>query len=78
MKKYRPTEQELIEHLDAYGSHADELAELLPHEAEPMEKLKNQSRSSSDLRILPLHQMTWMLDLTERPFSFRGLKWWEI
>ena len=40
MKKKRPTEQELLENLDAYGAHADELAEPLPHESEPLEKLK--------------------------------------
>ena len=40
MKKKRPTEQELIEGLDANGAHADELAEPLPHEFEPLEKLK--------------------------------------
>ena len=40
MKKKRPTEQELLENLDAYGAHADELAEPLSHESEPLEKLK--------------------------------------
>jgi antitoxin VapB len=41
MKKKRPTEQELIEGLDAYGAHADELAKLLPHESEPLGNLKD-------------------------------------
>ena len=40
MKKKLPTEQELLENLDAYGAHADELAETLSHESEPLEKLK--------------------------------------
>jgi antitoxin VapB len=40
MKKKRPTEPELLENLDAYGAHADELAEPLSHECEPLEKLK--------------------------------------
>jgi antitoxin VapB len=40
MKMKRSTEQELIEGLDAYGAHADELAELLPHETESLEKLR--------------------------------------
>ncbi|MGO3693708.1 hypothetical protein [Marinobacter sp.] len=40
MKKKLPKEQELIECLDAYGAHADELAELRLHELEPLEKLK--------------------------------------
>ncbi len=40
MKKKRPTEQELLKDLDAYGAHADELAESLPHESEPLERLK--------------------------------------
>jgi antitoxin VapB len=37
----RPTEQELIEGLDADGAHADELAEPLSNELEPLEKLKD-------------------------------------
>jgi antitoxin VapB len=40
MKMKGSTEQELIEGLDAYGAHADELAELLPHETESLEKLE--------------------------------------
>jgi len=40
MKKKRPTEQELLKDLDAYGAHADELTEPLPHESEPLEKLR--------------------------------------
>ena len=50
MKKKRPTEQELLKNLNAYGAHADELTELgahadeltepLPHDSEPLEKLK--------------------------------------
>lgn len=40
MKKKRLTERELLENLDAYGAHADELAEPLPQECEPLEKLK--------------------------------------
>ena len=41
MKKKRPTEQELIEGLDVDGAHADELAEPLSNELEPLEKLKD-------------------------------------
>jgi len=34
------TEQELLEGLDAKGAHADELAEPLSHELEPLERLR--------------------------------------
>jgi antitoxin VapB len=34
------TEQELLEGLDARGAHADELAEPLPQELEPLERLR--------------------------------------
>lgn len=40
MKKGRPTEQERLKDMDAYGAHADELAEPLLHESEPLGKLK--------------------------------------
>jgi antitoxin VapB len=40
MKKKRPTDHDLLNDLDAYGAHADELADPLPHELEPLEKLK--------------------------------------
>jgi len=40
MKKKRPTEQELLKDLDAYGAHADELAKPRPHESDPLERLK--------------------------------------
>src|SRR5690606_34641997 len=40
MQKKRPTEQELLKDLDAYGAHADKLARPLPHESEPLERLK--------------------------------------
>tara|TARA_B100000749_G_scaffold280614_1_gene277571 strand:+ start:611 stop:877 length:267 start_codon:yes stop_codon:yes gene_type:complete len=40
MQKKRPTEQELLKGLDAFGAHADELAGPLPHESEPLERLK--------------------------------------
>ena len=36
----RMTEQELLEGLDARGAHADELAEPLPQELEPLERLR--------------------------------------
>lgn len=36
----RMTEQELLKGLDARGAHADELAELLPQELTPLERLK--------------------------------------
>ncbi|MCE0760087.1 hypothetical protein LWH94_12830 [Marinobacter sp. G11] len=35
-----PTEKELLEGLDAHTAHADELAELLPQELTPLERLK--------------------------------------
>ncbi len=41
MQKQRPTEQELLKDLDAYGAHADELARPIAHESEPLEKLKS-------------------------------------
>ncbi|WP_379865028.1 hypothetical protein [Marinobacter sp. M5B] len=40
MQKKRPTEQELLNDLDAFGAHAGELAGPLPHESEPLERLK--------------------------------------
>lgn len=36
----RITEQDLLYGLDANGAHADELAEPLPHELTPLERLK--------------------------------------
>ena len=33
MKKKRPTEQELLKNLNAYGAHADELTEPLSHDS---------------------------------------------
>lgn len=45
MKKKQLTEQELLANLDAYGAHADELAEPLPHESEPLEKLKGSAKN---------------------------------
>ena len=36
----RMTEQDLLEGLDAKGAHADELAEPLPQELEPLERLR--------------------------------------
>ncbi|ABM17502.1 hypothetical protein LWH94_12700 [Marinobacter sp. G11] len=36
----RLTEKELLDSLDAYTSHADELAEPLPQEFAPLERLK--------------------------------------
>lgn len=36
----RPTEQELLENLNAHTAHADELAKPLPEELEPLERLK--------------------------------------
>lgn len=35
-----PTEQALLDGLDAYTLHADEAAELLPSELDPQEQLK--------------------------------------
>lgn len=40
MTTRRPTEKELLEGLDAHTAHADELAEPLPHELTPLERLK--------------------------------------
>lgn len=40
MKKKTFTEQELLEGLDAESAHADELAEPLPEELTPLERLK--------------------------------------
>jgi len=36
----RITEQELLDGLDAKGAHAEELAEPLPQELEPLERLR--------------------------------------
>jgi antitoxin VapB len=40
VKKKLPRERELTKDLDAHRAHADELAEPLPHELEPLERLK--------------------------------------
>jgi antitoxin VapB len=40
MHTKRPTEKELLEGLDAHAAHADELADLLPQELSPLERLK--------------------------------------
>jgi antitoxin VapB len=40
MPKKTFTEQELLEGLDAHTAHADELAEPLPQELTPLERLK--------------------------------------
>jgi len=40
MNTKRPTEQELLDGLDAYTAHADELAAPLPQELTPLERLK--------------------------------------
>ena len=44
MKTKRPTEKELLDGLDAYTAHADELAEPLPQELTPLERLKGYER----------------------------------
>jgi antitoxin VapB len=62
MKKKRPTEQELIEGLGAYGAHADELAKLLPHESEPLGKLKDSVKKferPTDLAADPEDRDAW-------------------
>lgn len=40
MTTKRPTEKELLDSLDAYTAHADELADPLPQELTPLERLK--------------------------------------
>lgn len=40
MTPKRPTEKELLKGLDAHTAHADELAEPLPQELTPLERLK--------------------------------------
>ncbi|PTB98733.1 hypothetical protein C9993_06585 [Marinobacter sp. Z-F4-2] len=40
MRIKRPTEKELLKDLDAKNAHANELAELLPQELTPLERLK--------------------------------------
>jgi len=40
MSTKRMTEKELLESLDAHTAHADELAEPLPQELTPLERLK--------------------------------------
>ena len=40
MTTKRPTEKELLEGLDAHTAHADELAEPLPQELTPLERLR--------------------------------------
>lgn len=40
MTTKRPTETELLDGLDAHAAHADEMAQPLPHELTPLERLK--------------------------------------
>jgi antitoxin VapB len=40
MARKKPTEQDLLKDLDAHTAHADELAEPLPQELTPLERLK--------------------------------------
>lgn len=40
MTSKRPSEEELLDGLDAHTAHADELAEPLPQELNPLERLK--------------------------------------
>jgi len=40
MSKHRKSEKELLEGLDSFTAHADELAEPLPSELTPLERLK--------------------------------------
>ncbi|WP_449285368.1 hypothetical protein [Marinobacter sp. PE14] len=40
MKEKRPTEHELLKNLDAFGTHADELAKPRRHESDPLGRLK--------------------------------------
>ncbi|MGP9569648.1 hypothetical protein ACT3RL_01780 [Halomonas sp. AOP5-CZ2-32] len=40
MTTKRPTEKELLDGLDAHTAHADELADLLPQELTPLERLR--------------------------------------
>jgi antitoxin VapB len=40
MMTKRPTEKELLKGLDEHTAHADELADLLPQELTPLERLK--------------------------------------
>lgn len=44
MATKRPTEKELLDGLDAHTAHADELAEPLPQELTPLERLKGSVR----------------------------------
>jgi len=62
MKKKRPTEQELLKDLDACGAHADELTEPLPHESEPLEKLRGSVKKlerPTDPAADPEHWEAW-------------------
>lgn len=40
MRRRPPTVEELLNDLDAYGAHADELAKPLPRELEPLDELR--------------------------------------
>ncbi len=44
MKTKQPTEQELLENLDAFGAHADELAEPLSSEYGPKDSVEKFER----------------------------------
>jgi antitoxin VapB len=47
MSVKRMTEQKLLDGLGAKGAHANELAELLPQELDPMERLKGSVKRHS-------------------------------
>lgn len=44
MTPKRPTEKDLLDGLNAHTAHADELAELLPQELTPLERLKGSAK----------------------------------
>ena len=60
----RPSEKDLLKDLDAYTSHADELAEPLPQELSPLDRLKGSVK-----RYDPVWDSLWEEDAGENADS---------
>ncbi len=79
MKKKRPTEQELPRDMDADSAHADELARPLPHESEPLDKLKGSIKTferPTDPAVDPEDWDAWFAGdgVSEDFMKYRGQK----
>ena len=66
----RITEQELLDGLDAKGAHAEELAEPLPQELEPLERLRGRSHVTTGQPI-PSGTSTLILTKASQTISWK-------